>query len=189
MTAELPSEPIDAVAAWQRLSSVVVHSSPAFQVRQDEVVGPDGGHEACTHVVVPASVTVLAVDDQDRVVLTRQWVYTHGGTEWRLPGGPVTAADDDPAAAARRELADSTGLRASVWTRIGRVHGADLVCDHVEHLFRADGVTAGDRLRRRTPRMRRVPFREVVDLVRLGRLPHAGSGHAVLAEALRRTGS
>ncbi|HEX6344199.1 NUDIX hydrolase [Umezawaea sp.] len=189
MTAELPSGPVDAVAVWQRLSSVVVHSSPAFQVRRDEVVGPDGGHEARTRVVVPASVTVLAVDDQDRVVLTRQWVYTHGGTEWRLPGGRVRTADVDPAAAAKRELADSTGLCAAAWTRIGRVHGADLVCDHVEHLFRADGVALGDRLRRRTQRMRRVPFTDAVDLVRLGRLPHAGSAHAVLAEALRRTGA
>jgi ADP-ribose pyrophosphatase YjhB (NUDIX family) len=189
MTAELPSDPVDVVAVWQRLSSEVVHSSPAFQVLRDEVVRPDGGHEARTHVVVPASVTVLAVDDQDRVILTRQWVYPHGGTEWRLPGGPVTTADADPAAAARRELADSTGLRAAAWTRIGRVHGADLVCDHVEHLFRADGVTAGDRMRRRAPRMRRVPFSDVVDLVRLGRLPHAGSAHVVLAEALRRTGA
>ncbi len=110
MAAERPGEPVDAVAVWQRLSSVVVHSSPAFPVREDEVVRPDGGHEARSHVVVPASVTVLAVDEHDRVVLTRQWVYTHGGTEWRLPGGRVAAADVDPAAAARRELADRTGL-------------------------------------------------------------------------------
>jgi ADP-ribose pyrophosphatase len=180
---------MDALAVWQRLSSVVVHSSPAFEVRQDAVVRPDGGHETRTHVVVPASVTVLAVDEQDRVVLTRQWVYTHGGTEWRLPGGLVVQTDADPAAAARRELADGTGLCASLWTRIGRLHGADVVCDHVEHLFRADGVTTGNGLRGRAARVRRVPFGHAVELVRQGRLPHAGSAHAVLAEALRRTGT
>jgi len=180
---------MDALAVWQRLSSVVVHSSPAFEVRQDAVVAPHGGHETRTHVVVPASVTVLAVDEHDRVVLTRQWVYTHGGTEWRLPGGRVAPADADPAAAARRELAEGTGLHASMWTRTGRLHGADMVCDHVEHLFRADGVTPCNGLHGWASRVRRVPFRDAVELVRQGRLPHAGSAHAVLAEALRRTGA
>lgn len=180
---------MDALAVWQRLSSVVVHSSPAFEVREDVVVAPDGAHEKRTHVVVPASVTVLAVDELDRVVLTRQWAYTHGGTEWRLPGGPITLADADAAAAARRELAESTGLCASKWTRTGRLHGADVVCDHVEHLFRADGVTLGNGHRGRAARVRRVPFRDAVELVRQGRLPHAGSAHAVISEALRRTGA
>jgi len=175
---------MDVVAVWQRLSSEVVQSSPAFRVHQDAVVRPDGGHETRLHVVVPASVTVLAVDDLDRVVLTRQWVYTHGGSEWRLPGGPITDQDAGPEVAARRELAESTGLRAEAWTRIGRVHGADAVCDHVEHVFRAGGVSAigGSH----GARVRRVPFADAVELVRQGRLPHAGSAHAVLAEALRR---
>lgn len=180
---------MDALAVWQRLSSVVVHSSPAFEVRQDAVVAPNGGHETRTHVVVPASVTVLAVDQQDHVVLTRQWVYTHGGTEWRLPGGRVVPADVDPAAAARRELADSTGLRAAAWTRTGRLHEADMVCDHVEHLFRADGLIPGAGARGWGSRVRRVPFGDAVELVRQGRLPHAGSAHAVFAEALRRAGA
>ncbi len=61
------------------------------------------------------------------------------------------------------------------------------MCDHVEHLFRADGVIVGDALRGRASRVRRVPFGEAVDLVRQGLLPHAGSALAVLAEALRRT--
>ena len=69
------------VMVWQRLATNVVHRSPWFEVRSDDVVRPDGGHDTYTHVVAPGSVTVLAIQDDDHVVLTRQWIYTHGGTE------------------------------------------------------------------------------------------------------------
>ncbi|GAB2848729.1 NUDIX domain-containing protein [Lentzea nigeriaca] len=178
------------VMVWQRLATNVVHRSPWFEVRADDVVRPDGGHGTYTHVVAPGSVTVLAIQDDDHVVLTRQWIYTHGGTEWRLPGGAVDDADADPLAAARRELAEETGLRAEKWERLGQIHGADSLSNHVDHIFLATDLTQGE------PdlgpgeadlRVRTLPFHHALDLVQQGMLPHAGSSHALLVMALRRT--
>jgi 8-oxo-dGDP phosphatase len=178
------------VMVWQRLATNVVHRSPWFEVRADDVVRPDGGHGTYTHVVAPGSVTVLALQDDDHVVLTRQWIYTHGGTEWRLPGGAMDDEDATPLAAARRELAEETGLRAEKWERLGQIHGADSLSNHVDHIFLATGLTQGE------PdlgpgeadlRVRTLPFRRALDLVQQGMLPHAGSSHALLVMALRRT--
>ncbi|OKI26412.1 hypothetical protein A6A25_32280 [Saccharothrix sp. CB00851] len=185
MAAEHGEESTEPVVAWQRISSRTVHSSSRFSVREDAVVHADGRSDTYTHVVVPASVTVLAVDDVDRVVLVRAWIHTHGGTQWQLPGGRVRREDRDPREAARRELARTAGLRATDWTSIGSVHGADTLSNHVDHLFLASGVavsnTAG-------LRVRRLGFADAVALVRCGQLPHAGSAHALLITALARAG-
>ncbi|RAS59560.1 ADP-ribose pyrophosphatase [Lentzea atacamensis] len=169
----------------------VVHESQWFQVRVDEVMQPDGVRGTYVHVVAPASVTVLALRDDDQVVLTRQWIYTHGGTEWRLPGGAVDdKTDPDPAAAARRELAEETGLRAAHWEPLGQIHGADSLSNHVDHVFLATGLREGEASLgpgEADLRVRTLPFQQVLDLVGQGQLPHAGSAHAVLTMALRRT--
>ncbi|MDX8048748.1 NUDIX hydrolase [Lentzea sp. BCCO 10_0798] len=178
------------VMVWQRLATNVVHRSPWFEVRADSVVRPDGGHGTYTHVVAPGSVTVLAIQDDDEVVLTRQWIYTHGGTEWRLPGGAVDETDSDPLAAARRELAEETGLRAAKWERLGQIHGADSLSNHVDHIFLATELTQGEpslEPGEADLRVRTMPFCHALDLVRQGMLPHAGSSHALLVMALRRT--
>jgi 8-oxo-dGTP pyrophosphatase MutT (NUDIX family) len=178
------------VMVWQRLATNVVHRSPWFEVRADSVVRPDGGHGTYTHVVAPGSVTVLAIQDDDEVVLTRQWIYTHGGTEWRLPGGAVDETDSDPLAAARRELAEETGLRAAKWERLGQIHGADSLSNHVDHIFLATDLTQGEpslEPGEADLRVRTMPFCHALDLVRQGMLPHAGSSHALLVMALRRT--
>lgn len=173
------------VVAWQRLASKTVHSSSRFQVQEDAVVHADGRSDTYTHVVVPASVTVLAVDAADRVVLVRAWIHTHGGTQWQLPGGRVTRKDSGPSESARRELERTAGLRAVDWRPIGSVHGADSLSNHVDHLFLAAGLTASGEA---SLRVRRLEFAAAVDLVRNGQLPHAGSAHALLVTALSRTG-
>jgi ADP-ribose pyrophosphatase len=177
------------VHAWQRVATDVVHRSPWFDVCVDDVIQPDGTRGTYEHVMAPPSVTVLALHDDDQVVLTRQWIYTHGGTEWRLPGGAVDDTDIDPAAAARRELAEETGLRAAYWEPLGRIHGADSLSNHVDHVFLATGLSEGEASLgpgEADLRVRAVPFDRVLDLVGQGQLPHAGSAHAVLTLALRR---
>lgn len=160
-------------------------------MRRDAVVRPDGGRGEYQHVVAPGSVTVLALGEDRRVVLTRQWIYTHGGTQWRLPGGGIEPGDADAAAAARRELAEETGTSAARWEPIGRIHGADSLSNHVDHIFLATDLTAG----RAHPdpaeadlKVVRLPFAEAVRLVMAGQVPHAGSAYALLFLAVRLAG-
>ncbi len=175
--------------AWRRLATEVVHRTRWFEVRRDDVVRPDGSRGDYDHVVVPGSVTVLAIDDAGRAVVTRQWIYTHGAVQWRLPGGGIEPRDAGPAAAARRELAEETGLHARRWEPLGRVHGADSVSNHVDWMFLATGLTshaAALEPGEADLQVVRLPFGELLDLVRAGEVPHAASAHAVLATALRR---
>jgi len=148
------------------------------------VIRPDGTRGEYDHVVVPEAVTVLAMDEHRNVLVTRQWIYVHGASQWRLPSGRIDTADRDPEAAARRELLEETGVTAGRWAKIGIVHGADSFTNHREHVFVADDLRAA-----RRPSLEPgesdlsvhwLSFDRVFDLVRSGEMPHAGSAFAVL---------
>lgn len=174
---------------WRRVTSRVVHSNKWFDVHWDDVVRPDGGVDIYQHVVARGAVTVVALDDSDHVVLTRQWIYTHGDTQWRLPGGGIDCQDTSPEAAARRELAEETGLRASHWESLGLIHGADSLSNHVDHAFLATDLTSGAASLEPGEadlQVQRIPFARAVELVLGGQVPHAGSAYALLVLAVRR---
>lgn len=153
------------------------------------MIRPDGNRDIYAHVVSPGSVTVLARDDSDRVMLTRQWIYTHRSTQWRLPGGGIDPDDDSALAAARRELAEETGLAAGDWELAGRVHEADSFSNHVDSIFFASDLTSCEQQLRPGEKDLAVcwmSFESVFHLALSGELPHAGSAQAVLLMAVRR---
>ena len=61
------------------------------------------------------AVAIVALDEDDRVLLIRQYRHPIRAREWELPAGILDAADEDPIAAARRELLEETGLAAATW--------------------------------------------------------------------------
>jgi 8-oxo-dGDP phosphatase len=175
--------------SWRLLDSRELVRSPYFSVRRDDVIRPDGTPDTYDHVVAPGSATVLAIDDADRVVLTRQYIYTWGTRQWRLPGGGVEPGDGGPLAAARRELAEETGLSAATWEDLGQVHGADSLSNHVDHVFLATGLSEGEAALEPGEAdldVVLVPFCDALDLVEKDQVPHAASAYALLRAGLRR---
>lgn len=172
---------------WSCLSSEVVFGSGWFTVRRDQARRPDGSRTVYDHVVAPASVTVLAVDGAGLVAVTRQWIYVHAQTQWRLPAGRVDG-DEGAEAAARRELHEETGVSATTWTSLGTVNGADSLTNHRDHVFLATGLTHGQphlEAGEADLRVHWVPFARLVDMVLAGQVPHAGSSFAVLSARVR----
>ncbi|HEX9337913.1 MAG TPA: NUDIX hydrolase [Pseudonocardiaceae bacterium] len=176
---------------WRRLSSRLLRSTPWFVVRQDDVLRPDGSAGVYERIDSRGAVTVLAIDDDDHVAITRQWIYLHENVQWRLPGGGIDEDDATPLDAAKRELAEETGLRARSWMPMGRINCADSLTNHVAYLFLATGLTEGK------PNLGpgeadlhvlRLPLGKAVDLAMNDEVPDAGSAHALVMYAARRAG-
>jgi ADP-ribose pyrophosphatase len=175
------------VPGWSCVSSEVRFSSGWFTVRRDRARRPDGSLTDYDHVLAPEAVTVLAVGEHSDVAVTRQWIYVHNETQWRLPAGRIDGVEG-AAAAARRELREETGVSAAEWTPLGTINCADSLTNHRDNAFLATGLTLGEPERERGEtdlEVHWVPFPRLVGMVLDGRLPHAGSSFAVLAAKVK----
>jgi ADP-ribose pyrophosphatase len=63
----------------------------------------------------PGAVAVLAVDDQERVLLIRQYRHPVRSRDWEIPAGLLDVDGEEPFAAAKRELAEEADLEADRW--------------------------------------------------------------------------
>jgi ADP-ribose pyrophosphatase len=109
--------------SWRTLGSRVVYANRWIRVREDDVVQPDGS-ESIYSVVELADFAVVVPFDGEAYTLVEQFRYPVGGRYWEFPMGSLSPEDDDPVAAARRELAEEAGLTAGALTHLGRLHHA-----------------------------------------------------------------
>jgi ADP-ribose pyrophosphatase len=93
-------------------------------------------------------VAVLAIDNEDRVLLVRQYRVAVGELLLEIPAGTLDVADDgtieDPDLAARRELEEETGMRAGSWRKIARFYTAPGFTSELMHLYVATDLAAAD---------------------------------------------
>jgi len=75
-----------------------------------------GTHESVRDVLIhPGAVAVIALDDEDRVLLIRQYRHPVGMYLFEPPAGLLDVAGEDPLVTAQRELAEEAGIRAGRW--------------------------------------------------------------------------
>lgn len=128
---------------WTVRATRVAYENPWVRVEHDEVTRPDGS--AGVYGVVRfanLAVGVLPVFPDGTVPLVGQHRYPFDAYSWELPEGGAPHAED-PEAAARRELAEETGLRAEHLLEIGRANLSNSVTDERAVMYLAWGLTEG----------------------------------------------
>ena len=101
---------------WTLLESRKLLQDRWISLRADRLRNAAGIEIAPWYVLdYPDWAVAVALTDDDRLVLVRQWRHAAGAWCLELPGGVVDAADADPLAAARRELREETGHVATDW--------------------------------------------------------------------------
>ncbi|MBB4745331.1 ADP-ribose pyrophosphatase [Actinoplanes octamycinicus] len=93
-----------------------------FDVVTDEVTMSDGGTAERDVVRNKGAVVVVALDEQDRVVLIKQYRHALGARIWELPAGLRDVDGEDPALTAARELAEEVDLTAGRMDRLIELH-------------------------------------------------------------------
>ena len=91
----------------------------------------------------PGASVVLAVDDEDRVLVVRQYRHPAGQRLVELPAGLLDQPGEDPEEAARRELVEETGYDAASWTRLASTYSSPGVTSEVIHLYLARDLSVG----------------------------------------------
>lgn len=126
---------------WVTHRSRTVYENRWISVREDEVTGPAGEGIYGVMTVRQPAVFIVAVDDEERVCLVTLERYTTGRSI-EIPAGGTDG--EEPAAAARRELREETGLEADTLEEIGFMYALNGICDAPEHVFLARGLRRAD---------------------------------------------
>lgn len=93
-----------------------MHRNPWMTITEDVVRRGDGSLGTYGVVHRTPGVVVIAIRQDGRFAVVRQFRYPVGSRRWEFPAGTVDHPDEDITHAARRELAEETGMVADTVT-------------------------------------------------------------------------
>ena len=115
MTDPIEGQLEDRIEARPVLARETVYSGLVWDVRRDRVDLGVAGEVSREYLDHPGAVGVLALDEQDRVLLIRQYRHPVQAFLWELPAGLLDVEGEPPERAAARELAEEADLVAGRW--------------------------------------------------------------------------
>lgn len=176
-----PAKILDATKAFEGL---------VWDVKR-ETVEFGAGTITREYVAHPGAVAVLAIDDQERVLLINQYRQPIRTRDWEIPAGLLDVEGESPLLAAQRELAEEADIVAAEWSDPITFHTSPGGSNEIIHLFEARGLSAARDVHDRTDEeaeivLRWVPLDEAIAAVLDGRLHNAILMIALLASRARR---
>lgn len=182
-----PFEPSD-------VRSDLVYEGKVWNVRSD-TFRYNGDDTVRQYVEHPGASAIVALDDEERVLLIQQYRHPLRLRDWEIPAGLLDVDGESPLETAKRELAEEVDLDASSWEPLISIFTTPGGNDEIVHLFLARGLTSrAEAFARESEeadiRLEWVPLTDAVTGVLEGRLRNGILALGLLAttERLRRTG-
>ncbi|MGW7200502.1 NUDIX domain-containing protein [Streptomyces chryseus] len=184
----------DTPEEWQVTATAVPFQGNKTSVRTDDVVMPDGSVVRRDYQVHPGSVAVLALDENDRVLVIRQYRHPVRHRLWEIPAGLLDVPGENPLSAAQRELYEEAHVKAEEWHVLTDVYPTPGGCDEAVRIFFARDLSdvEGERFEveeeEADMELARVPLQDLVRGVLAGELHNTCLAVGVLALSAALTG-
>jgi 8-oxo-dGTP pyrophosphatase MutT (NUDIX family) len=184
----------DSAQSWTVSRSESKYDSPYVSLRIDTIVDPTGAEHGRAVVQPNGAVGVLAIDEQDRLLLVEQYRHPVGRRLLEIPAGTLDVAGEGTLDAAVRELAEEADLVATDWDPLLTLLATPGYSTERWEVFRATGlrpVPQAERTEREAEEADMVqwwlPFDEALDAVLAGRISDSMTVSAILAAQVLRT--
>jgi 8-oxo-dGTP pyrophosphatase MutT (NUDIX family) len=162
---------------WTVKSSQDVIRDRWVKLRADACLTAEGVEVSPYYVLeYPDWVQIVALDDEDHIILVKQYRHALGGISLEVPAGAVDREDLSPLEAAARELEEETGYVAGNWRYFCKHSPNPGTHTNSVHTVLAQDVRpAGNKLNDPTEDIKvvRIPVREAVRLASDGTIGNA----------------
>lgn len=125
---------------WKKISSEYLFKDLWFTVRKDVCEKPDGKIVSPYYVYeFPSWVSAVALTEDNKVVMVRQYRHAIEETILEIPGGCVDDTDASFQVAIARELLEETGYQFSKYDYLGKISANPSTNNNWMHMFLATG--------------------------------------------------
>jgi ADP-ribose pyrophosphatase len=180
------------VSEFRVVDSTEIADAGFLTVTRDVVAGP-GDESFERHVVHhPGAVVVIPVDNDESVVLVRQYRVAVRRTLLEAPAGKTDVPGEAPDDTARRELVEEVGLQTGNLVKLAECFNSPGFSDELSQIYLATDLTEVAHARvgpeEAVMTIERVPLSDVDELVARGEIMHATSVIGLLLARRYRAG-
>jgi ADP-ribose pyrophosphatase len=126
----------------ERVTGDDVYSGIFLKMKRDTVSLPDGQQAVREYLTHPGAVAIVALLDDGRVLLERQYRYPIAKACIEIPAGKLDP-HENPLLCAQRELSEETGYTAKKWSYIRRIHPVISYSTEFIDIYLAEGLVPG----------------------------------------------
>ncbi len=101
-----------------------------------DVFLPSGLKTKIDLVEHPGGACILAIDNDDKIILLKQYRATIEKYIWEIPAGKIDNKEE-PLICAKRELEEEAGFKANCWEKMIEIFSTPGFCDEVLHIYKA----------------------------------------------------
>lgn len=166
---------------WTIKSSNTKYQNAWIEVTEDKVIQPNGDAGIFGTVKMVPGISVLPIDKQGNVYLTKEFRYVLQKESLEVVSGGIEP-NEEPIAACRRELKEELGISAKNIVDLGVTNPFTSAILSPAYLFLAQDLTFGHALPDVTEiiEMVKLPFEEAIKKVLDSEIHHGPSGLLLL---------
>lgn len=174
---------------WKIKNSQEKYKNSWIRVREDKVLTPAGKNSIFGVVEMVAGISVLPMDSNRFVYLTKEFHYAIEQYSVEVVSGAINKGEND-LKAAKRELKEELGIEAKEWVNLGVVNPFTTVIKSPAAMFLARNMNFSESMPDDTERIDiiKVKFNKAVEMVMQSKITHGPSCVLILkaAEYLRK---
>ena len=126
----------------KRISGEDIYGGIFLHMKRDKVSLPDGQEAVREYLTHPGAVAIVALLNDGRVLLERQYRYPIAKTCIEIPAGKLDS-EEDHLSCAKRELEEETGYTAKKWSYIRRIHPVISYSTELIDIYLAEDLVPG----------------------------------------------